>query len=235
MITMVLEPKWLRMMENRRYLPPRNKAFPHRNSTTINNGVICHFYETISKTTFVSKCPPWSRSSEWLESYLYFVTVSYYLQYVGQPIGMILTRVEVIECLGRFCRTTLWKTLKRSHPLSAWTRSDVKHFRDENQQQLSISHLSLLWQRIKNDILSIRRITYWNYPDACRSHWMFSGEYAGESLEKPLREHTRSPTHVHLATVNVDESLSMAYSKQDIAQSWLRLRGSVHWAGAGAR
>ena len=27
---------------------------------------VCHFYETISITTFISRCPPWSRSSEWL-------------------------------------------------------------------------------------------------------------------------------------------------------------------------
>ena len=102
-------------------------------------------YETVSQTTFDTKCPPWYRSPEWLEQYL---------QYIGQPFGMILTRVEVIECLGRFCRTTLWKTLKRSHLLSAWTRSDVKHFRDENQQQHFVNTkdniLELSWRVSKS-------------------------------------------------------------------------------------
>jgi hypothetical protein len=46
---------------------------------------VCHFYETISITTFTSKWPHWARSSEWLESNICFVSLSYNLQYVRQP------------------------------------------------------------------------------------------------------------------------------------------------------
>ena len=82
--------------------------------------------------------------------------MTYYYQYDGQSIGMILTRVEVIECV---------RALLQDNP----------------------------------------------------------------------SKHPYAISHVHLATVKNDESLAMAYSKQDIAQSWLRLRGSVHWAAASAR
>ena len=35
-------------------------------------------------------------------AYLYFVIVTYYLQYPCQPIGIVMTRCYLIECLGGF-------------------------------------------------------------------------------------------------------------------------------------